>query len=226
MSMLKADDCKIIDCGSDVRRMYEFNGTTPKGERVVCEISECYPGKEGWGKNSLPVMWYNHGYTKEVLPNYLCLHTYVYDEQGCWGRYNPQDMETWDGKRWVIDFTYMLPVIDGNIRCLLAEVVRRANSGAHTLMEPITDRVLKEFKADHDAFRVAWTWDEQKMRGMYTAHELIRHLLLMCEVYYVRNECTEREFWSKLHHVYPEVTKEHVQAVYDRYAPIVTRIYG
>ena len=223
--MLNENDYKIIDCHSDVRRMYEFSGRTPNGERVICEITECYPDKEGWGKNSLPVVWKKAGYTKEVLPNYLCLHTYVYDEDGsCWGRYNPQDMETWDGKRWVIDFTYMLPVSQENIDYLLSEVVRKANSGAPILMEPITDRVIEEFKADHKAF--SWTWDQQKMRARYTAHELIRHLLLSSEVYYHRDEYTEHEFQEKLHFVYPEVTAHQVQAVYDRYAPIVTRIYG
>lgn len=223
--MLNKKDYKIIDCGSDIRRMYEFSGKTPKGERVLCEISECYPGKEGWGSRSLPVVWHKAGHTKKVLPSYLSLHTYVYDEDGsCWCRYNPQDMETWDGKRWVIDFNWLLPVSQENIDSLLAEVVRRANSGAPILMEPITDRVLKEFKADHDAFR--WTWDAQKMRRAYTQHELIRHLLLACEVYYVRNCHTEHEFKEKLHFVYPDVTAHQVQAVYDRYAPIVTRIYG
>ena len=37
--MLQANDYKVIDCGSKVRRMYEFNGRTPRGERVVVEGS-------------------------------------------------------------------------------------------------------------------------------------------------------------------------------------------
>lgn len=222
--MLNKKDYQIEDCGSDFRRFYRFSGTTPKGESVLCEITECYPGKEGWGRKSLPVQWHKSGYTKEVLPSYLSLHTYVYDEQGCWGRYNPQDMETWDGKRWVIDFDWMLPVSHENIDCLLSEVVRRANSGTPILIEPVTDRVLKDFKADHDAFR--WTWDAQKMRGAYSRHEMIRHLLLSCEVYYHKDEHTLGEFNEKLRFACPDVTEEEVQRVYDRYAPIVTRIYG
>ena len=129
--MLDAKDYKIEECGSEIRRFYRFNGTTPKGETVLAEISECYPfSAKGWGKNDLPTLWAKAGYTKEVLPNYLCLHTYVTDKDGhSYMDYNPQDRIAWDGKRRVIDFEWMLTVSQENIERLLSEVVRRANAG-------------------------------------------------------------------------------------------------
>ena len=135
--MLNAKDYQIEECGSDIRRFYRFNGTTPWGETVLCEIIECYPAKEKWDKNDLPVLWYKKHYTKELLPNYLCLRTYVDDEDGSWGRYNPQDMIAIDGRRRVIDFEWMLPVSQENIEKLLTEVVRRANAGEPPKKEPI-----------------------------------------------------------------------------------------
>ena len=137
--MLRVNDYKVIDCGSKVRRMYEFNGRTPRGERVIVEVSECHPSSaKGWGKNDLPTLWAKKGWTDGVLPSYLCTHTYVYDKDGqCWGMYDPQDMLSWDGKRYVINFDWMLPVSDENRDRLLAEVVRRANAGEPTPVESV-----------------------------------------------------------------------------------------
>jgi len=142
--MLRANDYKIINCGSDVRTMFEFNGTTPRGERVIVEMSECHPfSAKGWGKNDLPTLWYYVGYTKKVLPNYLSVRVYVYDADGqCRGLYNPQTCETWDGKRYVINFEWMLTVSQENRDRLLAEVVRRANEGMPTPKEAIHTRSI------------------------------------------------------------------------------------
>lgn len=135
--MLNVKDYRLRDVGSDIRRMYEFNGTTPRGERVVAEISECYPSDgKGWGKYGLPTLWHKHGYTEEVLPSYLCLTVWAYDENGqCWGMYNPQHMLAWDGKRGILDFDWVLPVSQENVKRLLAEVVRRANEGVEPKRE-------------------------------------------------------------------------------------------
>lgn len=137
--MLRANDYKVIDCGSDIRRMYEFNGRTPRGERVIVEVSECYPfSAKGWGKNDLHKLWAKKGCTDGVLPNYLSTHTYVYDPDGtCWMGYDPQILKSWDGQRYVINFDWMLPVSDENRDRLLAEVVRRANAGEPTPVESL-----------------------------------------------------------------------------------------
>lgn len=224
--MLKANEYRIIDCCSEVRKMYEFNGTTPRGERVVVEVTDCYPySDKGWDKNGLPTLWYKAGYTKEVLPNYISVNTYVYEPDGsCFGMYNPQTCETWNGKRHVINFDWMLTVSDENRDRLLAEIVRRANDGTPTPMEAITEKVKQDFMADHKAF--IWQWDEPKMRSLYTRHELIRHLLLSCEVYYDKNQLYAGDFYTRLHFIYPDVTEEEVLKVYDRYKDIVTKIYG
>jgi len=137
--MLQANDYKVIDCGSKVRRMYEFNGRTPRGERVVVEVSECHPFRaKGWDEDDLPTLWAKNGWTDGVLPNYLCTHTYVYNPDGtCWLGYNPQTLNSFDGKRPLINFDWMLPVSDENRDRLLAEVVRRANAGEPTPVESI-----------------------------------------------------------------------------------------
>lgn len=128
--MLDVNDYKVLDCGSDIRRMYEFNGTTPRGEKLVVEVSECYPSGEKWGKNDLPTLWYKHGHTKKKLPNYICIKTYVYDKDGqCRGIYNPQSMLCWYSKRIVLNYDWVLPVTKENINRLLVECVRRANEG-------------------------------------------------------------------------------------------------
>ena len=138
-TMLQANDYKVIDCGSEVRRMYEFNGRTPRGERVIVEVSECYPfSAKGWGKNDLPTLWAKKGWTDGVLPNYLSIHTYVYSPgETCWIGYNPQTRKAWDGERDVINFDWILPVSDENRNRLLAEVVRRANAGEPTPVESL-----------------------------------------------------------------------------------------
>ena len=97
-----------------------------KGERLLIEVSHCEDSKS---KNSLPALWKKHGYTPERLNTYWCLHTYVYDlREECWGRYNPQEKLSEDGKRLVIDFDYMKAATADSFRELLAETVRRFNA--------------------------------------------------------------------------------------------------
>ena len=97
-----------------------------KGERLLIEVSHCEDSKS---KNSLPALWKKHGYTPQRLATYWCLHTYVYDvREECWGRYNPQEKLSEDGKRLVIDFDYMKAATADSFRELLAETVRRFNA--------------------------------------------------------------------------------------------------
>ena len=97
-----------------------------KGERLLIEVSHCEDSK---GKNSLPALWKKHGYTPQRLATYWCLHTYVYDvREECWGRYNPQEKLSEDGKRLVIDFDYMKAATADSFRELLSETVRRFNA--------------------------------------------------------------------------------------------------
>lgn len=94
-----------------------------KGERLLIEVSHCEDSKS---KNSLPALWEKHGYTPDRLATYWSLHTYVYDvREECWGRYNPQEKLSEDGKRLVIDFDYMKAATAEHFETLLKETARR-----------------------------------------------------------------------------------------------------
>ena len=84
---------------------YHVTEANRKGEKLLIELSEC---ENSGGKNALPVLWKKSGYIDRVLDTYICCHTYVTDSEGnCYGRYNPQNKLSDDGKRMVVNFEYM-----------------------------------------------------------------------------------------------------------------------
>lgn len=113
----------------------EKNG---KDESLMIELSECTnPG----GKNSLPYLWHKAGYTDKILDTYLCIHTYCTDsEGGCFGRYNPQEKRSDDGKRNVINFDWMFENTEENKQKLINEVIR--------LFESATGKSATEIKLE------------------------------------------------------------------------------
>lgn len=116
---------KSIDHRAATRTLYELEGTTPRGERIAVEFSAHI--NDG-SKHDLCQVWHKHGYTAAPLPSYWCVYTYVYDERGCWERYNPTTKLHESGKRLVIDFDWMLPATPANRHKILAEIIRRANA--------------------------------------------------------------------------------------------------
>ena len=122
--MISLEDCKVEKMGS-TRTYYTFNGLTPRGESVIVGMTACHP--DNGYKNSLPNIWYRHGFISYVLPSYWTVDVYVYDECGCWGRYNPTEKLHESGKRMVLDFDWMLPATNENRDKILAEIIRRAN---------------------------------------------------------------------------------------------------
>lgn len=139
--MISLEDCKVEKMGS-TRTYYTFNGLTPRGESVIVGMTACHP--DNGYKNSLPNIWYRHGFISYVLPSYWTVDVYVYDECGCWGRYNPTEKtieETTEWSRWngqrhvstthrhILDFDWMLPATSENRGKILAEIIRRANEG-------------------------------------------------------------------------------------------------
>lgn len=121
---------------SDCTHWYTYSEPTPKGEKVVVELTHCTnPG----GKNSLPYLWHKHGHTSKVLETYWCAQTYVTNAGGsCYGAYNPttkpkdtvthttingRDVE-YRGHE--IDFGWMLEGTEASRKKLLAEIERRA----------------------------------------------------------------------------------------------------
>ncbi len=115
---------------------YTYSEPTPKGEKVVVELTHCTnPG----GKNSLPYLWHKHGYTDKLLENYWCAQTYVTDTEGnCYSRYNPtikpKDHTTYtiiNGREVPIrgtelDFGWVLEGTEASRKKLLAEIETRA----------------------------------------------------------------------------------------------------
>lgn len=118
---------KFTETQSPRRTFYTFEGLTPRGERLQVEFSAHI--NDG-SRHDLCQVWYKHGYTAAPLPSYWCVDTYVYDERGCWGRYNPTTKLHESGKRLVLDFDWMLPATPANRHKILAEIIRRANKEA------------------------------------------------------------------------------------------------
>ena len=115
--MINAYTAERITAG---RTDYHFIGRTAAGETLLVTLIKC---EDSGGKNSLPALWYKHGYTSKRLATYWTVDTYATDEDGhCWGRYNP----THKGGK--LDFSWVLPATEENAASLLAEIVRRANA--------------------------------------------------------------------------------------------------
>lgn len=113
----------IKNRGSEYSKWYQF--TNNKNERVVVEISrtECDPKD----KSCLPNLWVKHGFMKTPIYNYLSAQTYVYTENGCYGKYNPTIKLSENGHRHVIDFDWMLEATGENEEKILNEIYRLAN---------------------------------------------------------------------------------------------------
>lgn len=97
-----------------------------KGERIVVHITSCKHDRNN--KNDLANLWIKHGFIDKFFSTTLHLDTYVYNEDGCWGRYNPTVKLSKDGKRNVINFDYMREDTPENRAFLIQEVKRLANA--------------------------------------------------------------------------------------------------
>ena len=77
-------------------------------------------------KRDLMNIWKKHGYISKVLPSYISIRTYYYNEKGCWGLYNVTEKLSADGKRQEINFNYLKEATPENILELVAECIRLA----------------------------------------------------------------------------------------------------
>ena len=104
---------KMAEC----RWFYHFEDKTKNGETLTVEVSKATnPG----GKNSLPYLWYKHGYIDRVLEDYWCITTYAEDETGSYGRYNPTI------KNSKINFEWMFEATEETLKLILDEIIRLA----------------------------------------------------------------------------------------------------
>ena len=131
--MVKIDE-KAKELGFSVKRVCEFrafyylvdeNGLdvrNRRGEKLCVEIGFCSdPG----GKKSLPYLWHEIGYTKEIMKDWWSVQTFVTDCDGnCFRGYDPTIQGSWDGKRLEINFDWHLRATDENHAKLLEEVKR------------------------------------------------------------------------------------------------------
>lgn len=112
-----------------------YKNKNHKGETMTVELNRCEPDNSS--KKSLPNLWKKHGYMDRVLESYWILSVYIYDEDGCWGRYNPQTKPytRYDGKgkcvesRYVLDFDWVFEATQENAMKLLNKVERRFLKG-------------------------------------------------------------------------------------------------
>ena len=122
--MIDLKNCTVQELTATLT-CYNFAGTTPRGETIVVDFTAVRPDNNY--KNSLPNLWHRNGFISYVLPSYWSVDVYVYDQRGCWERYNPTVKLHESGKRQVLDFDWMLPATSENRNKILAEIIRRAN---------------------------------------------------------------------------------------------------
>lgn len=105
------------------RELLTFIEKNKKGERIEVEITKC---EDSDFKNSLPKLWKRYGYIDRVLPTYWSIDVCATDDNGTWGRYNPQIKLSEDGRRQVLNFDWMFEATPENKEKLITEVERLA----------------------------------------------------------------------------------------------------
>jgi hypothetical protein len=137
-----------IEQMAETRWFFNFTDTNAKGEKITVELSKC---SNPHCNNSLPNLWFKHGYVDRVLETYWSVETYVTDTEGaCWGRYNPQTKLSKDGKRVVINFDWMFEATEENKENILNEVYRLFSSAiGKTATEEKYDKV-REYAKKHN----------------------------------------------------------------------------
>ena len=94
------------------------------GDNFIIEASQCFCDLKN--KKDLMNIWKKHGYISKVLPSYISICTYYYNEKGCRGLYNIIEKLSADGKRREINFNYLKEATPENMLELVAECIRLA----------------------------------------------------------------------------------------------------
>lgn len=127
----------VSEQAEGVRWFVRFNDLTPRGEKLLVEITLCKADPKD--KQALPYVAKKLGWTDRVIPEWWSIQTFITDAEGNqWGdMYNPTvTMEEYeypdDGIKHetryspVIDFDWHLEATEENARKLLEEIERRA----------------------------------------------------------------------------------------------------
>lgn len=87
----------------------------------------------------------------------------------------------------------------------------------------------KYFKQQHDKFmllRLQSIWNGEQIRKIYPKTELICHIMLSEELFYLWNEDAVKRALVYIRDAYPNTTEEDLRKVYETYSGMVTAIYG
>lgn len=86
----------------------------------------------------------------------------------------------------------------------------------------------QELKKKHDAFiRLREEgWNKLKFIVLYDFEELVLHLLLNSEAFYVKDERTMNQAMMYVQDCYPYATMDDLERVYEQYKDVVTEVYG
>lgn len=85
------------------------------------------------------------------------------------------------------------------------------------------------FKQQHDKFlrlRSQSIWNGEQIRQIYPKKELICHVLLSEELFYLWNDEAVKRALTYIRDAYPETTEDDLRKVYEKYSDMVTAIYG
>lgn len=102
------------------RRWFVYVEPNEGDLEFLIELTFCYPDNKS--QNSLPNLWYKHGFIDRVLENYFCIDTYLTTDEGCFGGVNPTEINL--GNRGVVNFENMLEITEGNIKKIIEMTIK------------------------------------------------------------------------------------------------------
>jgi hypothetical protein len=87
----------------------------------------------------------------------------------------------------------------------------------------------KYFKQQHEKFlqlRSQSIWNGEQIRQIYPKKELICHVMLSEELFYLWNDDAVKRALAYIRDAYPNTDEEDLRKVYEKYSDMVTEIYG
>lgn len=118
---------KTVTSITPARTLYTLDGITPAGETLQVEFDR---SEDNDSPRSIPKLWQKAGYTADIMADWWSVQVYATDPQGfCWERYNPTIKPAEAGRRFVLNFSWILPAAPANRDTIMTEIIRRANAG-------------------------------------------------------------------------------------------------
>lgn len=105
---------------SENRRWFVYVEPNEDDLEFLIELTFCYPDNKS--QNSLPNLWYKHGFIDRVLENYFGIDTYLTTEKGCFGGVNPTEINL--GNRSVVNFENTLEITEENVKKIIEMTIK------------------------------------------------------------------------------------------------------